>query len=660
MSKRIPKLERAVRNFSQLFGVRIEPCCLNKHRIGIDESIYIVNGLIVSNLTLKNLPEPDAIQVLPFFRKLKHFAMEDMKIVEDMEISRFPANLTELTLINCKIEEDLILQWFYTFDTTLRRLHWENVDPFFHHTEVDKRISPYTDLYMFRNLQSLTVISQFWNLEIFSDTLEFLVIISDSYDDLRASTLKYFHCDVAYRGFRTVDVPLPTLKFLTLRKWETLQSDEFPSLEEVEILSEVDPKHKAEIESAALEVLVKYRPIPQPVEVEVVEPNLIFEMLNYDCLLEITNYLSTTEDWMQFGRLHENAEMVVASYKFPRDRLSSQGFLKTGIYAEDQDYFNRVSKLVQNLWVYQDSKFDIDWRHFIRAFENVSTLSLRNLTTDLFDSLPSGLVNLDVAVSILNEPSSAAYLRKLNSTLRILTVSSSFPWVTLKDDQLQCLAELHNLQEFVSNVAVPPGSLAILLDRNRCSLERVELIFLTDEENGWTPHGDVLRLMSTTTNLKELRIQKRGESSNDRGLDVKLLAMLLTSVGSNLKTLNLTGDFVDNEIRQILNNDCLKSLQKLKVQLYRDEELGTMFSQLTGLRTLQIVSDCYIRQPLLLEQKFGDFFEFLNSLPKLEELHVPQARSYKFEIELREFFKRTYRALQFKSYGELKNFYIFY
>lgn len=51
---------------------------------------------------------------------------------------------------------------------------------------------------------------------------------------------------------------LPLLQFVTLRDWRTIEKRVFTSVEEVEILSEVDPKHKALIDSKTMKVRVNY------------------------------------------------------------------------------------------------------------------------------------------------------------------------------------------------------------------------------------------------------------------------------------------------------------------------------------------------------------------------------------------------------------------
>lgn len=118
----------------------------------MNETIYTKHGRKLSSLTLKSLPEEDAHKVFPFFRQIKCFSMVDMKIVED--IGGFPADLIELTLIDCKIEEELVFSWLSTFNTTLKRLHMENYEESFYFNPL--ACNDYLVLDIFENLNSLT------------------------------------------------------------------------------------------------------------------------------------------------------------------------------------------------------------------------------------------------------------------------------------------------------------------------------------------------------------------------------------------------------------------------------------------------------------------------------------------------------------------------
>lgn len=411
------------------------------------------------------------------------------------------------------------------------------------------QICRYFDFRTFEELKlkSLTFKSNIWAVYLKADDLDFLTIISCGRGDydVYAHKLKYLHCDVSPENSVSFRNEMPELRFATIGQWKHFQRENatYNSLEDVLILSPMNPKYKAEVDAMAIKVVANYWHIPEPPQ----EPNLIFNMLNYDCLLEIVSYLDKPE-WMSFGRLHENAEMVVATYMYPKEDMRCYNFLETGMYADDQEHFNRVSKLVHRLSSYQSSKHDCaDWRHFMGAFENLSSLWLGNLSSDLFDVLPCELDELLLSDYNFDDTNLTAYMRRLNPRLlRLVLIESTRGGNESILQQWNCLAELHNLQEISIEIPLLPHIPTILLEGNLQSLVRIELFFYIEEEDGWGPHEKTLKLMSNLSNLKELSIvQKRPQF--ERMLDVHLLAGVLSSVGPNLQKLSLTGHFEDHE-----------------------------------------------------------------------------------------------------------------
>lgn len=658
VAKRVPLLDRIAHNFRKLFGVTIEPCCLRNHQIGIDESIYVQNDLLVTSLTLKSLSESDARKLLPFFGGIKQFSMENMKIVEDVDA--FPEDLTELSLIECKIEEELFDQWFFTVETTLKRLHMDNFETFVDYPS-PCRVCRYFDfrIYDELNLQSLTFKSNSLVIYLEADYLDFLAIISSgpgpSEHSLYANKLKYLHCVVSPDNSVSLREEMPDLRLVTMGEWTHFQSITAPhtSLEEVVILSAIDPKFKAEVDALTIKVVANYWPIPEPPQ----EPNLIFNMLNYDCLLEIVCYLSRP-DWMSFGRLHENAEMVVATYMYPKGDMRSYDFLGTGMYADDQDHFCRVSKLVHRLYCSQSSNyFCADWRHFIGSFENLSSLWLGNLSSDLFDVLPCELDELVLTNFDFDDPSLTAYMRRLSPCLLRLNMYGS----NLRNNesilqQWHCLAELHHLQEISIQIPLLPHITAILLERNSRSLVSIELLFDIQEKEGWAPHEKTLNLISMLSKLKELSIILKLHQFN-QSIDVQLLAGVLKSVGPSLHKLSLTGDFEEHDLEVLLAWGDLKDLPSLQIEVYWDlVAVRWILRRLKGLRTLQF---CHGECPEVDRvDRNSELIQLIESLPNLKKLSIPLMEStFNFEIDLRQYLKQANRSLLVNSGKIILNVY---
>lgn len=179
--QRVPLLHRIVHNFLGLFGVTIEPCCLRNGRLSTTTTY---NAL--PSLALKSLSESEARNVLPFFRNLKHLTMEHMTIEEHM--TGFPGGLTELTLIDCKIKFGPMYDWMKILKPTLRGLHMENVDNFIAYQRLHVPSVEYMwhVFYDFNSLRSLTFTSKLWTVSLESSSLEFLTVISDGKNCVKA------------------------------------------------------------------------------------------------------------------------------------------------------------------------------------------------------------------------------------------------------------------------------------------------------------------------------------------------------------------------------------------------------------------------------------------------------------------------------------------
>lgn len=92
----------------------------------------------ISSITLKDLSESEARKVLALFKDVKHLAMHNIVIYED--IRGFPQDLSELRLIDCKVEKELMMKWLSPLKSTLLRL---GLDCFKHSFVLPKPKSPW-------------------------------------------------------------------------------------------------------------------------------------------------------------------------------------------------------------------------------------------------------------------------------------------------------------------------------------------------------------------------------------------------------------------------------------------------------------------------------------------------------------------------------------
>lgn len=116
-----------------------------------------------------------------------------------------------------------------------------------------------------------------------------------------------------------------SLKYLTINGWVP-ESDltDFKSLETIKILTKVDPRFKSQIDSLKIKkMVVTYESPPDIPD----EPNLIFDLLNDDCILEIHTQFSHSaamdDLWRSpsEGRVGGN-ELQVPSYTIHTCKLS--------------------------------------------------------------------------------------------------------------------------------------------------------------------------------------------------------------------------------------------------------------------------------------------------------------------------------------------------
>lgn len=341
-------------------------------------------------------------------------------------------------------------------------------------------------------------------------------------------------------------------------------------------------------------------------------------------------------------RLHENAEMVVATYKYHRGTVSSKDLIETGMYADDQEQFLRVSKFVQDLSIdtSEDQKCP-DWRHFIGAFENIRTLTLVNIAPDLFDVLPWELDKLVVCNPILDDSRSTEYIRRLNGTLLSLEIAE---WT--KDEQpdenhWQWLLELEKLRDLSVGVPIPQDIAKNLLERSLSSLERLKITFCMIENN-WSLHEDTLMLMSTLENLKELDIQSESEIG-DLGID--LVTNMLSSIGHKLHKLKLDLLLIDDE-----QFDWENLTHLVLDGEWNFTDLASLTRQMPNLRTLEAMWQSLVvcQDDVMVDgYEVSELVQLIEALPNLKELNLEfMLTSFEFEKELRQHLKQTNRKLQ--------------
>lgn len=183
--------------------------------------------------------------------------MQNMQISNNME--EFPADITELTLIDCNIDVGPMEKWMNAFKTTLRRLHMDNVETFY---AFDNSVRVFS-ISKLKDLNSFTFKNQLHTIKLNTHELEFLTIISAGLTCKFGFKLRHLYCDASQVSFSGGMEQLTKLEYVTLKNWKTSLIEKcraLPSIKELEILSTVDGKHKAKIDAMPMNVLGQLLP----------------------------------------------------------------------------------------------------------------------------------------------------------------------------------------------------------------------------------------------------------------------------------------------------------------------------------------------------------------------------------------------------------------
>lgn len=249
-----------------------------------------------------------------------------------------------------------------------------------------------------------------------------------------------------------------SLKYLTINGWVP-ESDltDFKSLETIKILTKVDPRFKSQIDSLKTKkMVVTYESPPDIPD----EPNLIFDLLNDDCILEILSFL-TVPQWMTFGEVHPRAEWVVTNYKYHRTPFTLANYRDSRI--SDNHLFN-ICPFVSNI--------ELEFSLFIEyptKFTQLTALTLLSftITKEMVVKLPDELEELRLGNSYEKGLDLSPYFARINSTLRVLELDSL-------PKNAQFLMELKELREIKMNVEIGCDHFPCFIKQNT-GLERVHI-----------------------------------------------------------------------------------------------------------------------------------------------------------------------------------------
>lgn len=630
-----PRLERIVNKYLKTewcSGLQIEPCCLQKHSLYADKDFYVKYGSKNKCLHLLSLRQSEANQILQFFTEITRLVLFNMEILEDLDT--FPTKLYKLNIFDCVIERLVLEKWFTATASTLRMFTMENVTHSFPLRGNVGRLGKPLLMNNFEQIYEIKIRGESLNLNMNNCDVDSLFIQSNDIVNCKFGNVEAQYLDWLVpnpesllsdnSGLRT------SLTVLTLYNWNhSMDLTKFECLEYLQVLSKVDPIFKPEIEKLRIkDVLVTYidsNPDPKLPE----EPNLMFELLNDDCLLEIMSFL-TVPQWMTFGEVHPRSEWVVTNYKYPRAEITTTNC----VYQITKSHFFDICPFISR-FVLQSASFV----NHLQMFIQLTTLTIRSfiITKEMADQLPTDLEKLCLNNNYEKDLNLSPYFQKINTTLRVLEVRSL-------PDNGQCLMELRQLREIKIVVTRSFEQLPLILKQNT-SLERVDIRLK------WFISEEICDAIASLRHLNDLNISL----DNFMGEFKEHFIGLLKKIGPQLTKLSVDinyGSFifadlpnikelivnVEGGLKWAVEGICtLKSLRKLRIKKYE---------QIDGWRSPETTTGFVLLT--------SDLMLLVQSLPNLIEIQSIDLEPFTIRrgLELQEYLRRNNRELRINS-GEL-------
>lgn len=639
-----PAMKQIVQWFMETHGeVQIRQCCLAKYRPESSAEFYEKYGANVRILKLTNIPESDLRMIIPFFAYLEGFKLQDIQIWDSVE--GFPTELVDLQLINVTMELALAKEWLSRSYSTLASIEVENFNYSFYASSRSRVEEFFLSAY-FRNLKIMVVKGEVINIDLPSN-LEFLKFSG------RELISHYYECPKLQQLYLDVDYSEPllfnfeksksSLVSLTIKNWNpSLRLSDFKNLKELKITSPVSSIYKPAIEGLNIKTtIVEYEPNPIVPD----EPNLIFDMLNEYCILEIMDYLRVT-DWMTFAQLHPMAERAAASYKYPRQYLTSDLCHEAQMLL-NMDHFEYICGSVKTFCIdINDLEKLIPYYNCLPLMTALKSFELAFIEPDVLHLLPDKIEKLELTCDSRNIDLTP-YFKRLAPNLKILKLR-------YLGNNERFLAEPNNLREldlYAVRVSIP--MLTNLLERNCETLENLRLFIGNLPESGWVAYEGVLRAIGSMGNLKTLKIERGlvNEDISTEGLErgCHLFNDMFKKIGRQLT--KLTIDVYGEEMVAVLDREELMQIPEIEIHFLSSVSrvvVLTLVSSMKNLRKLGMIIRYpgYIQLPGQMDLEIPELMSLLEALPYLTHLNTESFKTtIKFGLDLKEYLKQKNREL---------------
>lgn len=436
--------------------------------------IYSPLGASVTSLTLTEISEEDVLAIFPMFTCIRHLSLKGLTLLGDTAARKYPAQLQSLSLVDCRINKDLLLSWFYASGSTLTKIevcrsHYKlSLD---HEGSLSEpqfiRLLPNVRHLKlkesgFLKFASCTSSEEFSRLElvakkcILTGKLLFLKYLSFDVLDRVDEMLEQLDCK-------------DTLHTLILRNCPR----------NIAIFNELtNLRHLRIINGVQQEVMDKLKLIPnlQTLDLDVhctypaAENQLL--MLDDDSLIHILSYLSL-DDWISVRQTDSRLDGIVRQHMFPSAQVKiDDKFLQKYPLDQRLGLYKCLGQHVRSLLLSCE-----DLQRVLPHFVCLRKLYMphRQDDAEALSLIPDGLRQLDLFIHHENQ-SLAPLFQRLNRTLTSLEVCGPFDLADLK--------ELHHIREIkLGGLTSSYIDLEPFLRQNEDHLERFEVKFYEPEED---------------------------------------------------------------------------------------------------------------------------------------------------------------------------------
>lgn len=504
------------------FAKAVDEYLANGNRLTVDDKFLQLNAVAkddpctrfkhADNIALRSVETKEVTTVVSCFYRIRKLALINMSVLESAKTA-LPHSLTEISLVNVKIDEYLFDNWLSTFQGHLHTLTLVNVEPVF---------CPSRDYTWKLNLQSLCPALQSLNIEAHQiglsgimDSLRYLRIVARSvrcdFNCFSRLESLYYDCpDMSSVQNTMTKKTMLLLRTLTVRTlWEYFSLTalrKFKYLESFTVLDGLDWKHKRRLDKCKgrlfLSLAVHFYEYAAAHQ-----ENLLLTTLNDDCLLHLTTFLPM-KDCIAFAKTHSRIDRIITRHRF-RVLDTNELDLNT-VLRKNTEFGQRIVPYVRDL-----------------------TLRGWPLTSALLPHVNAYVQHLTLDSFQLKDAVNVTWPRTIESfSLIDMDIGQVDTGLLVRS-----FCELRHLKAIGMDSAWTPQMISELLEQNRDTLEHISVTVTADL--CWETLGIDWTLVETMKNFRHLSLKRDTKKGHTHGLGSLYLDSVLLQIGHKLQRLRI-------------------------------------------------------------------------------------------------------------------------